>query len=457
MAAAEFQSDQQAFYTVSRLNRETRALLNGHFGTIWVQGEVSNLAIPSSGHCYFSLRDAEAQVRCAMFRGQARTLSNLPQNGDQVLVRAQVSLYEPRGDYQLIVDYLEPVGDGVLRRAFEVLKQRLAAEGLFDITAKRPLPALPRCIGVITSPTGAAIHDVLTVLRRRFPAIPVIVFPCKVQGAEAKAEIVEAIQTANRSGLCDVLLLVRGGGSLEDLWPFNEESVARAIHRCTTPVVSGVGHEVDFTIADLVADWRAATPSAAAEAVSPDYRELLSKIRLREKDIRQRIADLLQRHDQRLRFIAKRLEQTHPRKRLQTQQQHLDELELRLRRGLSARFGKCRDRLEAQTHRLLRHHPEPRLTLYETRRNALQRRLHRDLARQFDGCRGALSALEERLNAVSPLATLRRGYAAVIRQQDGRLVRSAAEIAPGDTTITRLGRGSLTSVVEAVDAEAGPR
>lgn len=443
-------SDPQTFYTVSRLNRETRAVLNGHFGSVWVQGEIANLAMPTSGHCYFSLRDAEAQVRCAMFRNQARALLSSPQNGDEVLVRAQVSLYEPRGDYQLIVEYLEPIGDGVLRRAFDVLKQRLAAEGLFDGAHKKPVPALPRCIGVITSPTGAAIHDVLTVLRRRFPSIPVIIFPTKVQGLEAKGEIVDALLTADRSGLCDVLLLVRGGGSLEDLWPFNEESVARGIHRCTTPVVSGVGHEIDFTIADLVADLRAPTPSAAAEAVSPDCRDLLEKFQLREKELRARAADLLRRQQQRLAFVGKRLEHAHPQRRIQTQRQRVDELELRLQRAISVSLGHLGSRLDAQTHRLLRHHPEPTLILFETRAQALQKRLHRDLWRQFDGHRSRLTSLEERLNSVSPLAVLNRGYAAVTRQRDGILLRSAQEIAPGDTTVTRLAEGSLTSLVEAV-------
>lgn len=446
-------SDQVTFYTVSRLNRETRALLNGHFGLVWVQGEVSNLMIAASGHCYFSLRDAEAQVRCAMFRGQARALTSPLQNGDEILVKAQVSLYEPRGDYQLIIDYLEPIGDGALRRAFDVLKQRLAAEGLFDAAHKKPIPILPRCIGVITSPTGAAIHDILTVLKRRFPAIPVIVFPTKVQGPEAKGEIVEALAAADRSGLCDVLLLTRGGGSLEDLWPFNEESVARAIHRCRTPVVSGVGHEVDFTISDLVADLRAPTPSAAAEAVSPDAREFLSTCQRREKNLRQRIIEVLQKHEQRLAFIGKRLEQAHPQKRIQTQVQRVDELMLRLQRAMAAWVGQRNGQLDAQTHRLLRHHPGPTLILLESRRQSLDRRLHRDLAHGLDVHRARLHALEERLTSVSPLATLARGYAAVMRVRDGLLVKSAQDIAPGDTTMTRLAQGSLTSTVEAVHPE----
>jgi exodeoxyribonuclease VII large subunit len=443
--------ERSGVYTVSQLNRATRVLLNEHYGRVWVQGEISNLALPSSGHCYFSLRDAEAQVRCAMFRSQSRSLGAMPQNGDQVLVQAQVSLYEPRGDYQLIVDYLEPVGDGQLRRAFEILKQRLAAEGLFDAAHKKPIPALPRTVGVITSPTGAAIHDILTVLGRRFPAIGVIIFPTKVQGAEAKGEIVAALDAADRSGLCDVLLLARGGGSLEDLWPFNEEMVARALHGCQTPVVTGIGHEIDFTIADWVADLRAATPSAAAEAVSPDARDWLLRFQQRESDLRKRFVLLLQRREQQLTHIEKRLEQAHPLKRIATQRQRIDELELRLRRAVDVWLAGRRGHLDAQTHRLLRHQPTPAIELYASRVAALHRRLQRDVWHGFEVRRAHLQSLERRLALVSPLATLQRGYAVLSRESDGSLVTNAADLAPGDATLTRLARGIVYGRVEATE------
>ena len=445
--------DARYVFSVSQLNRETRLLLNEHFGLAWVQGEISNLAVPTSGHFYFSLRDEAAQVRCAMFRSQNRILTFQPQNGDQVLVRAQVSLYEPRGDYQLVVDYMEQAGDGALRRAFEILKQRLAAEGLFDPAHKKAIPTLPRCIGVITSPTGAAIHDILTVLHRRFRTIPVIVFPTKVQGPEAKWEIVAALQEADRSKLCDVLILARGGGSLEDLWAFNEEMVARAIHSCRIPVVTAIGHEVDFTIADLVADLRTPTPSAAAETVSPDAQDWVAQFQRREKELAQRLRELLRTRSQRLGFIEKRLEQAHPRRRLQTQLQRVDELELRLRRSLAVGLGHREGRLATQLHRLLRHHPDTQLRALETRRQESEKQLRRGLKRRVERERARLVSVSDRLNAVGPLATLARGYAVVTRARDGSLVRSVADVGGGERTQTRLADGSITAVVERTQSE----
>jgi exodeoxyribonuclease VII large subunit len=392
-------------YTVSRLNRETRFLLNECFGSLWIEGEISNLSAPASGHLYFTLKDAGAQVRCAMFRPQNRLLDFKPANGDHVLASAQVSLYEPRGDFQLVVETLEAAGDGALLRAFEALKQRLAAEGLFDQALKKPLPALPACIGVITSPTGAAVRDILSVLGRRFPAIPVVIFPVKVQGQDAAPEIVRALARAERFGECDVLVLARGGGSLEDLWAFNAESVARAIAACGIPVVTGIGHETDFTIADFVADYRAPTPSAAAEAVSPDAAEWRLRFQRLEAQLQQRVRALLDRHDRTLAFLDRRLNQVHPGPGLRTQSQRLDELELRLRRAVR---------------RILE--------------NRSQRAAH----------------LGHRLQAVSPLATLARGYSITRRLDDGRIVRSCRDVEPGDRLETRVSAGVLISRVEAV-------
>ena len=270
-------------YTVSELNRLARQLLEQDLPRMWVSGEISNLARPASGHLYFSLKDERAQIRCALFRGASRGGSFMPANGMQVLARGRVSLYEPRGDYQLIVDHLEPAGEGLLRRRLEELKQKLAAAGLFDAARKRPLPALPGAIGVITSPSGAAVRDILHILKRRFPAIPVIIYPVQVQGEQAKFDIVKAFETAARRAECEVLILARGGGSLEDLWAFNEEIVAQAIADSPIPVISGVGHEIDFTIADLVADVRAPTPSGAAELVVPDSRDWLRHLQALER------------------------------------------------------------------------------------------------------------------------------------------------------------------------------
>jgi exodeoxyribonuclease VII large subunit len=263
-------------YSVSRLNREARVLLERGFGTLWLEAEISNFSRPSSGHWYFCLKDAAAQVRCAMFRQRNMLCAFTARDGQKVLVRARIGLYEPRGEFQLIVDHLEDAGLGALQRQFEELRARLAAEGLFATARKRPLPTLPKRIGVITSPTGAAVRDILHVLARRFPAVAVLIYPVAVQGAQAPAELVAALKTAAARQECDVLILARGGGSLEDLWAFNDEKLARAIVASPIPVISGVGHEVDFTIADFAADVRAPTPSAAAELVVPDAEEWLT-------------------------------------------------------------------------------------------------------------------------------------------------------------------------------------
>ena len=309
-------SDDRDIYSVGRLNAEARGLLEGAFPLIWVQGELSNVSRPSSGHLYFTLKDANAQVRCAMFRGNNRFLKFRPADGAQVVVRASLSLYEARGDYQLIVQSMEEAGDGALQRAFEALKQKLAAEGLFEAAHKRALPALPKRIGVITSPTGAAIRDILSVLKRRFPAIPVLIYPVAVQGQAAGAEIAAMIRRADARRECDVLIIARGGGSLEDLWAFNEEIVARAIFDCSIPTVSGVGHEVDFTIADFVADQRAPTPSVAAEMVSPDQHDWLNQLRALDSELYKRLTRQMQRLGERLTWIGKRLQQQHPGQKL---------------------------------------------------------------------------------------------------------------------------------------------
>ncbi|MGX2039801.1 exodeoxyribonuclease VII large subunit [Methylocaldum sp. MU1018] len=438
----------EAVYTVSRLNRETRFLLNDCFGSIWIEGEISNLSAPSSGHVYFSLKDAEAQIRCAMFRGQNRSLDFKPENGDHVLIKAQVSLYEPRGDYQLIVEYMEETGDGALLRAFEALKQRLAAEGLFDVRHKKPIPKLPRCIGIVTSPTGAAVHDILTVLKRRSPSIPAIIFPVKVQGAEAKFEIVKALAAADRLKLCDVLILARGGGSLEDLWTFNEERVARAIFECKTPVVTGVGHEIDTTIADFVADLRAPTPSAAAEATTPDGAELLARFAQIDQQLSRRMKALLERDKNALLHLRKRLRQEHPSKRLQTQNQRLDQLELRLKRAAANSLIDADARLRTQSAALSRHRPQPRLSLLEMRRAQIYQRLCLAMERTLEKHARRASGLAEHLQAVSPLATLARGYAVAYKQDTGEILRSYRDIRPDERMETRVADGILISRIE---------
>ena len=435
-------------YTVSRLNREVRALLEGHFPLLWVEGEISNLARPGSGHLYFSLKDAQAQVRCAMFRLRNRHLDFRPANGMQVLVRARVGLYEPRGEFQLVVEHMEPAGAGALQRAFEALKARLAAEGLFDSRHKRPLPPLPRRVGVITSPTGAALRDVLSVLRRRFPAVPVRLFPVPVQGEGAAEAIAAALDRAGRRRDCDVLLLVRGGGSLEDLWAFNEEVVARAVRRCPVPVVVGVGHEVDFTIADLAADRRAPTPSAAAEMVTPHRDELLERLDGLARRLVLHLRRRLAQEAQRLTWLARRLGD--PRRHLHTAAQRLDELERRLTRAQHRRLQAAGERLAHLEHRLRRAEPRARLAALEQAAGQLRRRLAAAMGAALASRRQRLDALERTLRAVSPLGTLERGYA-IVRRPDGALVRSAAQVAPGETLETVLADGRLRGRVEAVE------
>ncbi len=434
-------------YSVSRLNREARELLETGLPLLWVEGELSNLARPSSGHLYFSLKDAQAQVRCAMFRNRNQLVRFRPADGMQVLARARVSLYEARGDYQLIVESLEEAGDGALRRAFEQLKQRLLAEGLFEAERKQPIPELPRRVGVITSPTGAAIHDVLTVLRRRFPAIPVLIYPVPVQGKAAAPEIARMIRRASERAECDVLILCRGGGSLEDLWAFNEEVVARAIADCEIPLVTGNGHEVDDTISDFSADLRAPTPSGAAESVSPDGADWLRRLdRLGERLTGVERAGLARRAE-RLQWLARRLLQQHPGQRLCQQTQRLDELEQRLLRGMQSGVRRHLLLLDHGLARLLHHTPLHRIERAREHCARLAQRLHQHMRRRLERHGDQIAGLGRALDAVSPLATLGRGYA-IVRRPDGSVVRDARTVSAGDEIEARLARGRLVCDVK---------
>ncbi|MGD8785693.1 MAG: exodeoxyribonuclease VII large subunit, partial [Thioalkalispiraceae bacterium] len=321
-------SPQRDVYSVSRLNTEARALLEGSFPLLWVEGEISNFACPASGHWYFSLKDEQAQVRCAMFRNRNAHLGFVPKNGMQVMIRAKISLYQARGEFQIIAEHMEESGEGALRRLFEDLKKRLQQEGLFAAEHKQPLPDHIQTIGVITSPTGAAIRDILTTLKRRYPAAQIIIYPVPVQGAESGPQIANMIKTVDRRNEVDVVLLARGGGSLEDLWSFNEEIVARAIYDCSLPTVVGVGHEIDFTIADMVADCRAPTPTAAAELVSPNQFELRQTLRQNINRLANAIQRQLSQQYQQINWLAQRLQ--HPGRRIEDLSQRLDDLQLRL-------------------------------------------------------------------------------------------------------------------------------
>jgi exodeoxyribonuclease VII large subunit len=435
-------------YTVSRLNREVRALLEGSLPLLWLEGEISNLAQPSSGHMYFSLKDSAAQVRCALFRNRGLHLRFRPRNGMQVLVRARVSLYEGRGEFQLIVEHMEEAGEGALRRAFDELKARLQTEGLFDPAHKQPIPELPQRIGVITSPTGAAIRDILTVLRRRFPAIPVLIYPVPVQGSGAAQKIADALRLADQRRDCDVLLLARGGGSLEDLWAFNEEVVARAIHACELPVVSGIGHEVDFTIADFVADQRAPTPSAAAELLSPDQNEWLQSVTGLRTRLWRHTRGRLQQLGDRLQWTERRLRQQHPGVRLRQQAQRLDELEQRLRRAQTTDLNARRAHMTQLRARLHQHAPSYRLRHDRGRWEALSRRLDAAATMQLERSRQRLQASARALDTLSPLATLERGYAIVRRRADGAIVRDAGQVRPGEQVETSLAHGVIICSID---------
>lgn len=390
---------ERTIYTVSQLNSTVRLLLEENLESAWIAGEISNLAQPSSGHIYFSLKDETAQVRCAMFRGNNQKLNFQIKNGLHVLVHAEVSLYEARGDYQLIVSLMEEAGSGLLHEKFLKLKAKLAAEGLFDTAHKKSLPKFPNCIGVITSPTGAAIKDILNVLSRRFPAIPVIIYPTAVQGKEAAAQITTALTLANQRQECDVLILARGGGSLEDLWSFNEEIVARAIYASSIPIVTGIGHEIDFTIADFVADHRAPTPSAAAELIVPDIKDLSAEIAHFGKHLINLIEHKLQQLT--AAFLAIKNQLKHPSIILKQQMQKLDDLEQKLQVIINHKLEQQREQL---------------------------------------------SGLARALEIVSPLATLARGYTIVTKNE--KIVRSVHEVNHGDLIHSQLQDGKITSIVK---------
>ncbi len=438
--------------TVSQLNARARRLLEEVFPAVWVEGELSNLARPSSGHLYFTLKDSGAQVRCALFRQNAARVRMDLRDGLLVRARGRVSLYEGRGDYQMILDAVEPAGDGALRQAFEALKARLQAEGLFAAERKRPLPSHPTRIGIITSPSGAAVRDIISVFGRRAPFIELVISPTAVQGREAAPQIVQALERADRAGF-DALILARGGGSLEDLWPFNEEMVARAVAACRTPVISAVGHETDVSISDFVADVRAPTPSAAAELLSPDTRAMLQQLQRSHRQLQQCMKVRLER--ERLRLDALRRRLRHPGERLAQQSQRLDELELRLRRAWQQRMDLRRQQLASLHGRLQQQHPERLLRLLEERLEQMRQRLPRAMQLRLAQHRQQLESAAQSLHLISPLATLGRGYSILLDSQ-GHAVRRPQDTQPGQRLQARLAEGSLNLRVEAEEPHTLP-
>ena len=438
---------QRSIISVSELNRRARQLLETHLPLLWVEGEMSNFARPSSGHWYFTLKDQNAQVRSAMFRNRNKLVQFVPEEGQQVLVRCRVGLYENRGDYQLIVEHMEPAGLGALQRQFNLLKTRLEGEGLFDADSKLPLPEMPRHIGVITSPTGAAVRDILHVLKRRFPSIPVSIYPTPVQGKTAAENIVAAIELAHQHDQCDLLILSRGGGSLEDLWPFNEERVARAISTSAIPIICGVGHETDTTIADFVADAHAPTPSAAAEMASPDGIELSSLFAGYEHWFNQTMDGIITGLGQQLTGLRKRLR--HPGERLNQQAQHLDHLEIRQRQAMQALLSGKRATLHKLEARYQQQHPKRLLESIQIKLGYLQQQLKNNMTLDIERKQQHLARAGLLLNAISPLNTLDRGYA-IAQHENQTVIGSVSETRVGESIALVLSDGSLDCTIDQI-------
>ena len=432
-------------YSVSQLNREVKSILEGSFPMLWVEGEISNLAQPASGHLYFSLKDSHAQVRCAMFRGRNNLLKFQPENGMQVMIYARAGLYEGRGEFQLIADRMEPAGEGALQLAYEQLKKKLDLEGLFDPDSKKDLPAFPKTVGIVTSPTGAAIKDILSVLKRRFPALNVIVYPTPVQGDTASHSIARMIMIANERQECDVLIVSRGGGSLEDLWSFNEEVVARAIHDCEIPVVVGVGHEIDFTIADFVADVRAPTPSAAAELISPDQDEMKQTLENYQGWISDQITNQIRHLKQTVAWQEKQL--IHPGRRLEELSQRLDDLGVRMNATVRAGVDQRRVDLSELMIDLKQHNPEKTITMNIERCQQYSVRLKSGMQHRLEKLTAKLGEAGRTLNTVSPLATLDRGYS-ILQTESENIVRSSNDVKVGDQLTAKLGSGALKCTVD---------
>ncbi|GJL34157.1 exodeoxyribonuclease 7 large subunit [Enterobacter hormaechei] len=418
-------------------------------GQVWITGEISNFTQPASGHWYFTLKDDTAQVRGAMFRNSNRRVTFRPQHGQQVLVRASVTLYDPRGDYQIIVESMQPAGEGLLQQKYEQLKAALSAEGLFDQQFKQPLPTPAHCIGVITSKTGAALHDILHVLKRRDPSLPVVIYPTAVQGDDAPGQIVRAIELANARQECDVLIVGRGGGSLEDLWSFNDERVARAIFASRIPVVSAVGHETDVTIADFVADLRAPTPSAAAEIVSRNQTELLRQIQSSQQRLEMAMDFFIANRTRRFTQLNHRLQQQHPQLRLARQHTVLEKLRQRMRVALDNQLKQATVRQRRVGQRLNQQNPQPRIWRAQTRIQQLEYRLAESLRTQLGVTRERFGKAVTHLEAVSPLSTLARGYS-VTTAADGNVLKQAKQVKTGDTLTTRLADGWIESEVKSV-------
>ena len=436
-------------YSITELNSIVRGLLETRLTDIWIQGEITNLAKPASGHWYFTLKDDEAQIRCAMFRNRNRYLKFKPDNGIQIQARGRVSLYEPRGDYQFIVDECEPAGEGELQRAFEQLKQRLWDEGLFDEQHKKQLPAFPKKVGVITSPTGAAIRDILNVLKRRFPLLDIIIYPVAVQGIDAAPQIGKMIKHADSRHECDVLLLSRGGGSIEDLWAFNDETVARTIFACETPVITGVGHEIDFTIADLISDIRAPTPSAAAELLTPLKEELQENLKHLVRVLESNQLKHLGRATEKHQWLKKNLSFHHPRAQIIRQVQQIDGLQLRLTNCIPGILQQYQSRVIIARHMLSQYSPLQKLTKLKDKCTNLHQTQVNLIQTNITNWQRKVESIHSRLSLLSPNATLERGYAIIYDHDSGRVVKKIEELKQGKKISGNILNGEFTATIEA--------
>jgi exodeoxyribonuclease VII large subunit len=433
-------------YSVSSLNRAAKSLLETGLGVIWLSGEISNLTVAVSGHWYFTLKDHSAQIKCAMFRGNNARAGFTPKHGQQVLVRAKLSLYEARGDYQLIVESMAPEGDGLLKQQFEELKYQLAAQGLFSPSTKKPLPEIIKCVGIITSSTGAALHDILSVLKRRDPRLQVIIYPSQVQGQGSALSVASQIVLANARNECDVLIVGRGGGSLEDLWCFNEPEVAYAIYNSQLPIISAVGHEIDVTISDFVADLRAATPSAAAELVSQHKTFVSTQLTTLMTRLKQAMLNTLQHSVHKQSVLKQTILQHDPKHKLQQQTQHLDELSIRLHYAIQQNMQQQTNKTAQLTNRLQQSSPAHYINIAQHKQQQLKRQLTQSMAAQLNHSEQQLHAQMQQLNAFSPLATLARGYA-IVKDESDKVCRDPATLKTGDKVQVILDKGQFHAKV----------
>ena len=433
--------------TVSELNKHTKDLLETHFLSVEVTGEVSGFVAAASGHWYFTLKDNKAQAKCAMFRGQNRSVIRPPKNGDKVKIRARVTLYEARGDFQLVANSLEHDGAGALLAAYERLKAKLEQEGLFAQEYKKAIPSFAKEIGVITSPTGAAIQDILHVTQRRFPSANITIYPTQVQGADAPVQIMSALNAAIQKNKCDVLIIGRGGGSIEDLWCFNDEQLGRMIFSCPIPIISAVGHEIDFTISDFVADMRAPTPSAAAEMVTPDQQEWQIRFTNQKKRLTYAITQKLKQLNQALALTNSKL--TNPKYKLEKDGQRLDDLTLRLQQAIKNKLQHWQSRLRLQESQILQHHPKQQLETLKLKHKQLEQRLTVAIKNNITQKRYDFQSSIKALQLISPLNTLERGYS-ITSTQDGKVIQNSKQIASGDQVSVRLHEGAFEATVTKV-------